>query len=211
MLAVWYFGYIVCCLLSSYFYVYIAAFQHIGVKDKWWLQYELIFELIFLTSILLNFLTDYEDENDGKVVRDIAQISMRYLKGNFFWEFLPVLPLAHLFGSMLKSPHHWYIVKVVRLMTASKVFDAHAVYEKIKKYHSSHLHWIAENDPILAENQELDQNKITTMINIGFMIKIIKLALIIANISYFFGFFWYIYCDLAREIIFDFAESDIIH
>lgn len=49
------------------------------------------------------------------------------------------------------------------------------------------------------------------MINLGFIIKIIKLALVIANISYFFGFFWYIYCDLAREIIFDYLESDVAH
>jgi len=73
------------------------------------------------------------------------------------------------------------------------------------------LHWIAENDPVLAEDQELDQNKISSMINLGFIIKIIKLALVIANISYFFGFFWYIYCDIVREIIFAYAEGDITH
>lgn len=49
------------------------------------------------------------------------------------------------------------------------------------------------------------------MINLGFIIKIIKLALVIANISYFFGFFWYIYCDIVREIIFAYAEGDITH
>lgn len=63
-----------------------------------------------------------------------------------------------------------------------------------------HLHWIADNDPILAEDQVLNQNKIDQMINIGFAVKIMKLVLIIANISYFFGFFWYIFCDLSREI-----------
>jgi len=49
------------------------------------------------------------------------------------------------------------------------------------------------------------------MINIGFVVKIMKLVLIIANISYFFGFFWYIFCDLLREIQFNYLESDITH
>lgn len=47
------------------------------------------------------------------------------------------------------------------------------------------------------------------MINIGFVIKIVRLAFIIANISYFFGMFWYIYCDIVVEVIFDYTESDI--
>ena len=66
-------------------------------------------------------------------------------------------------------------------------------------------------DRVENKIQKLDQNKITSMINLGFIVKIIKLALVIANISYFFGFFWYIYCDLAREIIFDYLESDPVH
>ena len=136
---------------------------------------------------------------------------MRYLKGNFFWEILPVIPFAHILGSFFKSPNHWYIIKIIRLITASKVFDAKSIYEKIKDYHTRHLHWIVENDPVLAENQDLDQNKITNIINLGFIIKIIELAVVIANISYFFGFFWYIYCDLVREAIFDYLESDITH
>jgi phosphatidylglycerophosphate synthase len=80
VLRVWYFGYIVCCLLSSYFYVYVAAFQHNESENKyWWLEAELYFEGIFLISIILNFLTDYKDEDTGKVVRDISKIAMRYL------------------------------------------------------------------------------------------------------------------------------------
>ena len=96
-------------------------------------------------------------------------------------------------------------------MTASKVFDTHLMYEKIKSYHMQHLVWIINNDSVLAEDKDLDQNKIDLMINIGFFIKIIKLILIIANISYFFGFFWYIFCDLARDAQFALLESDITH
>lgn len=64
----------------------------------------------------------------------------------------------------------------------------------------AHLEDIVENDPDLAEDQENDQNKITMMINIGFAIKILKLMVTIANITYFFGLFWYIFCDIALDI-----------
>ena len=49
------------------------------------------------------------------------------------------------------------------------------------------------------------------MINIGFIIKILKLVVTIANITYFFGLFWYIFCDIALAIQFSVARSDIYH
>ena len=49
------------------------------------------------------------------------------------------------------------------------------------------------------------------MINIGFIIKIFKLVVTIANITYFFGLFWYIFCDIVLAIQFSAAESDIFH
>lgn len=158
LLGVWYFGYIVCCLLSSYFYIYIAAFHHKEDSGNWWFGAEITFELIFFVQMCLTFLTDYADEDSGKSVRDIGMISTRYLKTDFFIDLLPLIPLPH-FG-VGHSLQHWYIIKVMRLMIASKVFDTHAIYTKIQAYHMKHLHWIADNDPILAEDQELNQNKI---------------------------------------------------
>ena len=49
LLGVWYFGYIICCLLSSYFYIYLAAFhqKHSDGTDVWWTSLEVTFEMIF--------------------------------------------------------------------------------------------------------------------------------------------------------------------
>jgi hypothetical protein len=65
------------------------------------------------------------------------------------------------------------------------------------------LEKIIQTDPIKAEEVESDQNMISLMVMIKFLIKIIKLALIILNICYFLGIFWFIFCD----ILFDFAEE----
>ena len=37
------------------------------------------------------------------------------------------------------------------------------------------------------------------MIMVNFGLKIFKLGLIIMNICYFLGLFWYIFCDLGRD------------
>lgn len=80
--------------------------------------------------MILTFLTDYADEEScGKDVKDFTMIAMRYLKGDFVIDFVPLIPLPHL--AIGHSYAHWYILKVLRLKTVSKVFDAHALYVKI--------------------------------------------------------------------------------
>lgn len=54
---------------------------------------------------------------------------------------------------------------------------------------------IIETDPILREDYIPDNNNITSMVMIHFMMKIFKLVIIILNISYFLGFLWFIFCE----------------
>ena len=66
---------------------------------------------------------------------------------------------------------------------------------------------IIQDDPVEAENISVDNNKISALIYTNFIMKIFKLVIIILNISYFLGFFWYIFCDLTMEIFYD-GHSD---
>ena len=59
---------------------------------------------------------------------------------------------------------------------------------------------LIESDPILAESVEADNNKITEQIMIHFVLSVTKIVIIIINLSYFLGFFWYIYCDIVIDI-----------
>ena len=68
--------------------------------------------------------------------------------------------------------------------------------EKIKKIYEKKLQKIIETDHILAEDVNQDNNNISLLIAISNGIKILKLVLIIFNISYFLGFFWFIFCEL---------------
>ena len=46
----------------------------------------------------------------------------------------------------------------------------------------------------------MDNNNITTLMFINYGVKIFRLSLIILNVSYFLGLFWYIICDLIKDI-----------
>jgi hypothetical protein len=83
-----------------------------------------------------------------------------------------------------------------------KVFNVSQIIFEIQQFQQRRLRKIIEKNPILAEDITSDQNKISLMIMVGFIIKIIKLGLIILNICYFLGLFWFIFCDVELDIIF---------
>lgn len=53
-----------------------------------------------------------------------------------------------------------------------------------------------QNDPFLANNMEIDSNKIERIIIISYVIKIFRIVVIIVILGYFLGIFWYILADL---------------
>lgn len=69
----------------------------------------------------------------------------------------------------------------------------------VKSSYSAKLNKLIE-DPKLANNIDLDQNKIVTIIIIGYAFKTFKLVMTIFQVSYFIGIFFYIYCSLVRDI-----------
>ena len=68
-----------------------------------------------------------------------------------------------------------------------------------KRFYKNKIEHIIKTDTYLANNTELDNNNITTLMVIGYMMKILRLVLIIMNISFFLGIFWWILCDLIRR------------
>jgi hypothetical protein len=52
----------VACLISSYFYLYMASFLMQGPsKGDMFFMIDIVFESIFVVSMLLEFLTDYKE------------------------------------------------------------------------------------------------------------------------------------------------------
>lgn len=189
--------YVLSCLTSCYFYAFMAAFEK-PKPGSWLFILDWSFEGIFLVSLLLNFITDYKEDGNPNPVRDLNKISMRYLKGQFIYDIIPLIPLPHLpFGNSMK---HFYLIKIMRMVTGIRVFDVSVIMSRIKLLMQKKLEYVIANDPIAAEDQDSDQNKIAFLIKTNFFIRIFKLVIIIMNISYFIGFFWYIFCDVTKDV-----------
>ena len=83
---------IFCCLTSSYFYAFMAAFED-PAEGSFLYVINIIYEIIFLISILIQFLVEFTPPGQIVPVKDITQISLRYLKGEFWKDFIPIIPL----------------------------------------------------------------------------------------------------------------------
>lgn len=195
---------IFCCLTSSYFYAFMAAFQD-PTPGSFLAWINVIFEIIFLTSICIQFLVEFTPPGQLTPVKDITQISLRYLKGEFYKDFIPIIPLQMLnFGGDEKL---FYIIKIMRLIKGLQVFDVAQIMVIIKKQYQKKLDHIIENDPEKAEDTTSDNNNISRLIAINNILRIFKLVLIILNISYFLGFGWYILCELTYRWNKDYLEA----
>ena len=156
------------------------------------------YEFIFLISLISNFLVEYQDEGMSRPVRDISKICWRYLKGQFLFDFIPLVPLQLI--TMKDGKERLFIlIKIIRLVNGFKVFQVRNLMEVIKNFYQKKLETIIENDPVLAEDIEVDNNCISILITLNNLFRILKLVIIILNISYFLGFAWFILTDLLTE------------
>lgn len=198
------------CLTSSYFYAYVAAFYH--PDEYWWSDAELIYEIIFVVDMGVNFITEYVEIGCHTPVRDLGKIALRYVKGYFLLDLIPLLPTPHMnFEIRNFSSRHFYILKILRIIQAQELFNVQIIYAKLKNFMHKRLAQKIIDDPVMGEEQDSDQNQVTLLINLSFLIKIIRLIVIITNISYFIGFLWYCYCDILREAEFAVIESDLFN
>jgi hypothetical protein len=71
--------------------------------------------------------------------------------------------------------------------------------KQIKAIYSNKIQKIIAEDPELAENQLVDNNYISKIINISHMLTLLRQILILYCGSFFVGIFWYIYCDFTKD------------
>ena len=70
------------------------------------------------------------------------------------------------------------MIKCLRLLETFEMLDTGRFMKRIKKIFEKRLEEIVK-DPKLADNTVLDQNKILTIIMIGYLFKTVKLIIII--------------------------------
>jgi hypothetical protein len=145
----------------------LAAFP--GAEEGPLTMVNLIYEIIFAISIMLKFLYEYKIEDaEQPPVRDLQKIGMRYLKDQFIWDFIPIIPFPALdFNGYERL---FYLIKIMRLVNGFKVFSVPAIMEKIKFFAKRRLDSIIKDDPEKAECIDEDNNKISALIKLKFTI-----------------------------------------
>lgn len=82
-------------LVSSYFYAYMAAFKSPKPEDDLF-KVMLYFEFIFFCEIIFKFFEEFTKDGQTIPTRSLAEIGNRYLKGQFIYDFIPLIPLPYL-------------------------------------------------------------------------------------------------------------------
>ena len=146
------------CLTSSYIYAYMAAFER-SSKSEELMMANNVYEIIFIISMLLMFFVDYCEEGSNIPVEDFTKIVKRYLKSQFLYDFVPILPLQELpLGGMERL---FYLPKIIRLRTGIAMFDVPMIISKVKYFNKKKIDKIIETDKELAEDVIQDNNNIT--------------------------------------------------
>ena len=116
---VWNNLYVIACLITSYMYVWIAAYGHFSITH----QIELGFEIFFLLHVLKNCFTEYTPEGETNSVRHIASIISRYFHNDFIYHLIPLIPFTILLHEVDPRVKLFYLIKIVRLNDGIKVFS----------------------------------------------------------------------------------------
>ena len=91
----------------------------------------------------------------SKLVKSISLISTRYFKGNFIYDFLPLIPFAEIIVLDSGLQRLFYIIKLMRFQTGFNVIsNMQNIMYFPNKYYEKKIHNIIANDPYLANNTE---------------------------------------------------------
>ena len=110
----------------------------------------IIFETIFATNILVNFITDYIP--DGEIIpeRDLAKIADRYWHTDFLADLLPTFPFTFVFdNSHSKYWRLFYLIKIIRLVKGIEIYDVQLMMDFLKEKNMARVMNNIENDPSL--------------------------------------------------------------
>ena len=156
------------------------------------------FETLFGVSVILRFFVDYYEEGKQFPVRDFSAIAMNYLKTDFIYDFIPLIPLQELplprgYGRF------FYVIKVMRLFNGFKLLNVEHIMDYIKKFYKSKVDRMIQREHSVGEDIVRDNNNIRTLLVIKYIIRLAKLFYIIVSICFFLGAAWYIFCELILE------------
>lgn len=83
---------------------------------------------------------------------------------------------------------------------ALNIIDVDYIMLRIKRWQMIRTNIIIESDVKFGEDTSKDNNMTSTLMNVSFFLKTLKLVLIIINTCYYTGMFWHIICEITLII-----------
>lgn len=151
---------------------------------------------MFLLNMLVSFFVEYKEIGHNQPVRDLYKCAMNYLQSSqFAYDFVTIIPLQWIKFDGYKVYRWIYLLKLLRLIKGFQLFNVPAIMQKADYFNKLRLKDMIKNDHMRADDIYGDHNLIHFLVIFNFSLKVFKLMVIIFNISFFFGFFWFIFCD----------------
>lgn len=86
-------------MLCAYYYCFIVAFDYKNLEIH---LTSIIFEVIFMLSIVFNFVRSYTPKGETVEIKNLSRISSRYVNDfsidGFAFDLVMVIPFAWIFG-----------------------------------------------------------------------------------------------------------------
>ena len=133
-------------------YIYFAAFRHdvegfgdqkfhesciipFTEEEKEKMDYfQLICETIFFIDFCTKFILEYVPlDFIARPVRDIKLITIKYIKGNFLLDLIPLIPftsITEFTGSRL-----FFLIKTIRILKSLNILDQQYFMKAVKMYY----------------------------------------------------------------------------
>jgi hypothetical protein len=127
---------------------------------------------------------------------------LHYLKTEFFWDFIPILPFQ-LLTLPRRRENLFFLIKLLRLRKGFKILDVTKLKGYFKYVINSRMERRLEWDEGFANNMLENKNPVQTLLFTGYFLKTLQLTIIIVNLSYIIGMLFFIMCEFNQDFIYD--------
>ena len=150
--------------------VYYAAFGDPATIGL--IVFDYMIEVLFLMSLVLSFFHSFRDPDTNKPVTDIKVIALKYIKGWFFTDFFSLFP----FYFFISNGELIQLLRILRMPKLMSLIDV----KRTRKIVNSFFENASREEKVLINHLVINAYRI------------VRLIVIAAVITYFFGCFWYI-------------------
>lgn len=117
-------------LVSFYLYGYLAAFRMHPQMNYIAITYYVVFEIIFVFDLIINFFVEIIDEETNQPERDLKKIAINYLNGLFFIDFITLIPLQ-LIPIKNNRNYLFFLIKMLRLVQGLRIFNVSVIMKRL--------------------------------------------------------------------------------